>query len=205
MTTELTATQTTTLETLKARIRANLKVSFEAQIEVGRALLQIEREELYKPHGSITAFALVEFEELTRFDVARYMTAATLFDQLGEVEKKPTNLGQTEALKKATEPAKVWRKVLDTGKRVSAKVISDAIGKPKDTKTSAKRSKVRKVTLFITTKVKIDELSNRFGEPDEAQGLFYYSGEVNLTDEQVREATRLFLDNDKVARLAFER
>lgn len=112
------------LKKLEATIRKGQTAFFAA----ANALLEIERRGLWKPDfTSIVDYAAARFG-LGGCDVSRYRNAAIVLENLEGIEKLPTNEAQCRELAKLRhqEPQwKVWNAVLESGEKITAKLIAE--------------------------------------------------------------------------------
>ena len=116
------------LKKLEATIRKGQTAFFAA----AQALLEIERNELWKPgFSSIVEYAAARFD-FSGSDVSRYRNAAIVLENLDGVSKLPTNEAQCRELAKLKhrEPQlKVWSAVVESGDKITAKFIAETAAK----------------------------------------------------------------------------
>lgn len=128
---QLTDIQRHELNRIEDDIARNLKASFDSQLALGRALLEIKRKGLYIPRNSVTEYAERTWG-LKKQETSRLIRAAEVMEQLSG-DHLPSNLGQTEALydagRRKKDISEVWAAVASTGKKPTAKAIETAAGK----------------------------------------------------------------------------
>ena len=111
------------LKKLEATIRKGQTAFFAA----AKALLESEHRELWKPaFSSIVEYAAARFD-FGGCDVSRYRNAGIVLENLESCEKLPTNEAQCRELAKLRhqEPQlKVWNAVVESGKKITAKLIA---------------------------------------------------------------------------------
>ncbi len=112
------------LKKLEATIRKGQTAFFAA----AKALLEIDRRELWKPSfTSIVEYAAVRFD-FGNCDVSRYRNAGVVLENLDGCEKLPANEAQCRELAKLRhrEPQlKVWNSVVESGQKITAKLIAE--------------------------------------------------------------------------------
>jgi len=112
------------LKKLEATIRRGQKAFFDA----ARALLEIERSQLWAPQfSSIVEYAAARFD-FSGCDVSRYRNAGLVLENLAEFEALPSNESQCRAIAtlKHKEPqVKVWKALVESGEKISARSIAE--------------------------------------------------------------------------------
>lgn len=107
---------------------------------VSEAILAIEREHLYVPHRSLTAYCWAVWD-MEASDVSRCRKAALVVANLrkGGIQDPdlPANESQARCIQhltKAAQQVRAWQRVLDhakeTGEKVTAGLIQKLVGKP---------------------------------------------------------------------------
>ncbi len=123
---KLTGDQKTRLRQLESVVRKGLS----AFLEVSQAILSIEREHLYLPHRSLTAYCWAAWD-MSPSDVSRCRSAAIVLVNLGDKfgGKLPANESQARCLQhlKAEEQVQAWQAVLDRNEKVTAGLIREVV------------------------------------------------------------------------------
>lgn len=112
------------IKKLEAIIRKGQTAFFAA----ARALLEIDRRELWRPEfSSIVDYAAARFD-FSASDVSRYRNAGVVLENLAECERLPVNEAQCRELAKLRhkEPqVRVWGAAVESGKKITAKLIAE--------------------------------------------------------------------------------
>ncbi len=184
----------TELKKLESIVRKGQQAFFDA----ARALLEIDRRELWKPEfASIVEYAAARFD-FSPCDVSRYRNAGVVLENLAEFEKLPTNEAQCRELARLRHKdpqSKVWQAVLDSDQKITGKLIADTAAQVLDgvepEVPTDEPVEVRTAIHEIVTAVKfLQAAKDRLADLDN-DGRHGLLEQVKLVEQQVAELRAL--------------
>ena len=125
-------------KTALAKCCNTVKKGQESFLKIAEAIQQINDDRLYREtHKSVKAFCVARFD-MSMHEADRYVGAARVISDLkeGGFETLPKNEGQTRPLvplASGKERRDVWQKVVDSGEKITAKLVQSIVdgGMPK--------------------------------------------------------------------------
>lgn len=190
------------LKKLESTIRRGQQAFFDA----AKALLEIERRELWKPQfKSIVEYAAARFD-FSGSDVSRYRNAGEVLERLEGFSKLPTNEAQCRALAQLRhrEPqTKVWQAVLDTGKKITARLIQETAerilggGQPDDHGGSSEPPEDRTAIHEVATAAQFLTAAKDRVEGLDEEGRLSLLSQIEIVEAQIGEL-RAYLSADLV-------
>ena len=123
---------------LLRKCEGEIKKGQQAFITTARAVLMIRQQKLYRPTYKTASEYFDDKWDMSSADVSRYKNAAEILEELESkgITELPSNEGQCRALHEIDgfeKRVEIWKKVLDSGERRSAKLISKLANPQKPT------------------------------------------------------------------------